>query len=75
MQHVDIWVPYRSLSDIKQPPKKIKSNLIRNVDITINGGEPMCSGRVIPVLVVPISSSFISVAATNEDTEPRVPIA
>ena len=41
MQHVDIWVPYRSLSDIKQPPKKIKSNLIRNVDITINGGEPM----------------------------------
>jgi hypothetical protein len=41
MQHVDIWVPFRSLSDIKQPPKKIKSNLIRNVDITINGGEPM----------------------------------
>jgi hypothetical protein len=39
MQHVDIWVPFRSLSDIKQPPKKIKSNLIRNVDITINGGE------------------------------------
>ena len=29
----------------------------------------------IPVLVVPINSSFISVAATNEDTEPRVPIA
>ena len=47
MQHVDIWVPFRSLSDIKQPPKKIKSNLIRNVDITINGGEPMCFGRVI----------------------------
>jgi hypothetical protein len=93
MQHVDIWVPFRSLSDIKQRPKKIKSNLIRNVDITINGGEPMCFGRDlyvatlqqrlymeyislswsdIPVLVVPISSSFISVAATNEDTEPRV---